>query len=86
MKEYAGREWPISGPVEEGGRVVRCGQFRRIPPDFPASIRDDPDAELDFLCIDGGVIDNEPLNLARRVIDGEGISPPGRGATASTAP
>ncbi len=35
MKEYAGREWPIPGPVEEGGRVVRCGQFRSIPQDFP---------------------------------------------------
>ena len=55
MAEYAGREWPIPGPVEEGGRVVRCGQFRSIPPDFPAAIRDDPDAELDFLSIDGGV-------------------------------
>ena len=71
MAEYAGRAWPISGPVEEGGRVVRCGQFRRIPPDFPAPTRDDPDAEVDFLSIDGGVIDNMPLNLARRVIDGE---------------
>ena len=71
MKEYADREWPIPGPVEEGGRVVRCGQFRSIPPDFPAAIRDDPDAELKFLCIDGGVVDNEPLNLARRVLDGD---------------
>ena len=39
MKEYADREWPIPGPVEEGGRVVRCGQFQSIPPDFPAAIR-----------------------------------------------
>ena len=71
MKEYADREWPIPGPVEEGGRVVRCGQFRSIPPDFPSSIRDDPDAELKFLCIDGGVVDNEPLSLARRILDGD---------------
>src|ERR1700748_3570715 len=71
MAEYDGREWPIPGTVEEGGRVVRCGQFRSTPPDFPAAIRDDPDAELKFLCIDGGVVDNEPLNLARRVLDGD---------------
>src|SRR4051794_22210612 len=32
VAEYADREWPVAVPVEEGGRIVRCGQFRKIPP------------------------------------------------------
>jgi hypothetical protein len=80
VAEYNGREWPITIPVEAGGCVVRCGEFRKVPPDFPASIKEDPNAELDFLAVDGGVIDNEPLKLARRIIDGEDyFSPRTRG-------
>lgn len=80
VAEYTGREWPVTLPVREGDRVVRCGEFRKIPPDFPAPIRDDPESKLDFLAVDGGVIDNEPLKLARRIIDGERyFDPRGRG-------
>jgi hypothetical protein len=71
VAEYSGRQWPVTIPVGEGDRVVRCGEFRRLPPDFPAPFRDDPDSGLEFLAVDGGVIDNEPLKLARRIIDGE---------------
>jgi hypothetical protein len=70
----------------DGGHLVRCGEFRKIPPDFPAPIRDDPDSVLDFLAVDGGVIDNEPLKLARRLIDGERyFSPRSRGDRADRA-
>ena len=86
VAEYSGREWPIAVPVVEGGRIVRCGEFRKIPPDFPPTIRDDPNSELDFLAIDGGVIDNEPLKLARRIIDSDRyFSPRSRGDIADRA-
>ncbi len=71
MAEYAGRHWPVAGPVEEGGRIVRCGKFQRMPPDVDPKVRDNPDADLEFFCIDGGVIDNEPLEAGPRIIDGE---------------
>jgi hypothetical protein len=86
VAEYAGREWPITIPVERGGCLLRCGEFRKVPPDFPPSIQDAPDAELDFVAVDGGVIDNEPLKLARRILDGEHyFSPRTRGALSDRA-
>ncbi len=71
VAEYTGRQWPVNGPVEKEGRIVQCGEFRRIPPDFPDAIRDKPDLELDCLFSDGGMSDNEPLDMARRIIDGD---------------
>src|SRR5690606_602378 len=40
------------------------------PASVAAAIARDGDFPYDFLCVDGGVVDNEPLELTRRVLLG----------------
>ncbi len=85
IAEYSEREWPIDSAVN-GGRITRCGEFRKIPPDFQGSIRQEPDSELEVVAVDGGLNDNEPLKLARRIIDGDRyFAPESRGDRALIA-
>jgi hypothetical protein len=70
--DYASRTWPATVPVVSNGTITGCGLFTPLPPAWPEAIAHDPRFQYDFLCIDGGVVDNEPLELARRVLDGEG--------------
>jgi len=69
--EYADRKWLVLEPVEEDGRITRCGDFEPIPPEFPDEIRNNPGFQYDFLCVDGGAVDNEPLEQARRILEGD---------------
>jgi predicted acylesterase/phospholipase RssA len=41
------------------------GRFPETSPKFPQDLKD----PYGFLCVDGGMIDNEPLDLARRVLE-----------------
>ena len=69
--DYADRRWSIPGPFTRKG-VHHCNEMWPIPPYWPDAMPDD----YDFLCVDGGVIDNEPLELARQLlVDGESHSP-----------
>jgi hypothetical protein len=69
--EYADRTWMIPEAVEQDGNIERCASFERIPPVFPDPIEQDPGFRYEFLCVDGGVVDNEPLELARRILEGD---------------
>lgn len=63
MAEYKEREWPTAA------RRVGCdAQVRKVPPDFRRPIRGR--SEFDVVAVDGGLNDNEPLKLARRILDG----------------
>lgn len=66
--DYARRRWPI--PNAEGERW--CRLFQPIPPYWDL----EDDAPYDFLCVDGGLMNNEPLELARRTLAGADRSNP----------
>ncbi len=86
--EYNSRTCPMTTPVQADGTILRCGLFKEFPPAFPEAIRNDPSFRYDFLCIDGGTVNNEPLELARRILDGEGpgfFNPKSRGDQADNA-
>ena len=72
--EYADRKWLVLEPVEEDGRITKCGDFEPIPPDFPNEIQNNPGFQYDFLCIDGGAVDDEPLEKGRRILEGDRLS------------
>ena len=73
--QYGDREWPVAGPRTIEGRTY-CEWFETVPPAWPEDYGDDPKSRYDFLCVDGGVMNNEPLDLARRVLAGpSGLSP-----------
>jgi hypothetical protein len=62
--QYAVRHWPFKGPYEAGGRHY-CEYWKAIAP----GLGDEP-FEYRFLCVDGGVMNNEPLDLANLVLAG----------------
>ena len=89
--QYKFRQWAMPGPHEENGRLA-CEYWRAIPPDWPAIDQAAADAaqagtnfSYDFLCVDGGVMNNEPLDLARRVLNGPGETEPSAGDQANRA-
>lgn len=79
---YEKRQWmiPRDTAVLEEGRYV-CQEPSPIPPDW-ADRRPDSYA---FLCVDGGVMNNEPLELARRWLAGERLRNERAGEKASRA-
>lgn len=86
-RAYAHREWRVPG---EGGEVdedgtVHCDRWKVIPPVWPAAVRDDPNYVYQFLSVDGGVTDNEPLALARRRLAGQAGTNPREGDRAIRA-
>lgn len=76
---YRRRRWYFPHPTGEGP-AHRCGHFGTLDPDFGAD-----DFDYDFLCVDGGTMDNEPVGLARTLLDPDdrfghrtaGEAPPG---------
>ena len=64
--DYAERGWPISTPGEFVDGQCQCEEVRKIPPFLPEKLPDNYDYK--FLCVDGGVMNNEPLELARRIL------------------
>lgn len=59
---YGGRLWPVPNATPPP-----CTRLAAIPPDWPR-----PAGRYDFLAVDGGLMDNEPLELARRTLAGPG--------------
>ncbi|HKI18717.1 MAG TPA: patatin-like phospholipase family protein, partial [Isosphaeraceae bacterium] len=70
--QYSFREWLFAGPHNAHG-VHYCEYWKAIPP-YWASIekkaKADPNFQYEFLCVDGGTTNNEPLDLARIVLNG----------------
>jgi hypothetical protein len=74
--QYATREWLIPGSHEQNGKCS-CESWKAIPPNWPtidaavaAGDKIGKPFVYDFLCVDGGVMNNEPLDLARRILEG----------------
>lgn len=60
--DYRTRDWavPLDEPRTEDGDEI-CQEMRRVDPDWKMK----GDHRYDFLCVDGGLMNNEPLELAR---------------------
>jgi hypothetical protein len=69
---YSSRLWPVPEAPEEG-EPCQCVSLKSIQADW----RSLPDFfPYRFHCVDGGVMNNEPLDLARRILTrGEGHNP-----------
>jgi hypothetical protein len=63
---YDHRQWPV--PLRPDDQDNRCSEMITIKPDWPEVMR--TQTEYSFLSVDGGVMDNEPLELARRALAG----------------
>ncbi len=73
---YQNRRWPFPGPYDEAGTHY-CQYWKQIAPYWPSVEQAEQAGQKDgspylykFLCVDGGVMDNEPLDLARQVLLG----------------
>ena len=66
---YAGRTWPIPSAADKDPATgqPKCVEYRPIAPDW--GDRGVP-PQFDFLCVDGGLMNNEPLELARQILAG----------------
>jgi hypothetical protein len=68
---YGLRRWPIpTGGAKDQYGDCRCVDYQSIPPNWPGA--PNPPPRYDFLCVDGGLMNNEPLELARQVLAGAG--------------
>jgi hypothetical protein len=78
-RAYDDRRWPV--PRQSGHPADQsCVIGETIPPQWPAEYTNGhSDFNYDYLCVDGGVMNNEPFDLARRHMAGFGASNP-RGA------
>ncbi len=70
---YAFRHWVRTGYRSENPG----GHWKSVPPNWPSvdqAVKDGEAAgtrfDYEFLCVDGGVMNNEPLDLARRILEG----------------
>jgi hypothetical protein len=61
---YFNRPWHFPGSFVVDG-VSQCGHTGTLRPDWPL----EPAHDYDFLCVDGGTMDNEPVGLARELLD-----------------
>ncbi|MEO6808813.1 MAG: hypothetical protein ABI353_06845 [Isosphaeraceae bacterium] len=68
---YNQRQWNIPGLYQTDG-AYHCGEQRSIPPAWPVLIMA-KGYIYNFMCVDGGVMDNEPMEAARRLL---GIADP----------
>lgn len=68
---YSSREWPI--PTADSRDPHQCVTAASIPANWGAL---KPEYQFNFQCVDGGVMNNEPLELARQILSG----PQGRNA------
>ena len=72
---YGLRAWPIpTGGAKDANGDCRCVDYRSIPPNWPSA--PNPPPRYDFLCVDGGLMNNEPLELARQILAGAGCYNP----------
>lgn len=63
--DYLNRTFPIpeATPAEAGG-TLRCASEQVIPP----ALTGGPDDLIEFAAVDGGALNNEPVELARKVL------------------
>lgn len=85
VRAYAHREWRVPGEFVNADGTVSCDRWKSIPPVWPGPLRDDPNAVYEFLCVDGGLTNNEPLALARRKLAGRTSANPREGDRAIRA-
>jgi len=64
-RDYDERRWTVSAP---GSPSADCSERKKIPPDWNG----DAPADYFFLAVDGGVMNNEPVEFARQEIAGVG--------------
>lgn len=75
---YALRKWPVpTGGAKDANGDCHCVEYKVIAPNWPAVPQ-----RYDFVCVDGGLMNNEPLELARQVLAGSGGYNP-RGANSA---
>jgi hypothetical protein len=60
LADYRERSWPM-----DCGGAPGAGTAFRLAPKFPPAMADDPARTLDYVAVDGGLINNEPFELAR---------------------
>jgi hypothetical protein len=68
IDSYGKRLWKIPASDNRKSSTDRCHDLQRIAPAWPENMEDD----YRFVSVDGGVLDNEPLELVRRVLAGRG--------------
>lgn len=64
VRDYTDRQWPIDRCVNLGTKP----RLFRLDPSFPQPLAGDPNAPVPYVTVDGGTIDNEPFELARRAL------------------
>lgn len=81
---YSARLWPVplARDAEQDGSC-RCIEPQAIPAAFGDGV--EPHYRYRFLCVDGGVMNNEPLELARQQLAGPGGRNPREGNRAKRA-
>ena len=77
----------VDEPVVVPAGADMPAEIRPIRPSWSAGINPDPGAAYNFVCVDGGTIDNEPIELARiELADGDPLGRNARdGASADRA-
>lgn len=80
---YTCRHWPMPLDKPEGGANESL-QYQQIPIECSA-IQERRPYQYRFLCADGGVMNNEPLELARRQLAGGKLRNPRSGLEATRA-
>jgi predicted acylesterase/phospholipase RssA len=75
--DYNRRPWHIASPQLVDGKQVSVDREMTIDPSWPKTVNQQPDGyAYEFVNVDGGVINNEPVELARRALAGiEGRNP-----------
>ncbi len=63
VRDYCERQWPLARFLPDADRPG-VKPFR-LQPAFPAAMADDPGAKAGYLTLDGGMINNEPFEIAR---------------------
>jgi hypothetical protein len=66
INDYNVRKWPVPQRPNSAGNSFVCTKMVNIKPSWPNLDND----HYHFLSVDGGVMDNEPLELARRKLAG----------------
>ena len=64
-RDYDERRWTISAPTS---RSEDCSERKKIPPDWDGGAP----VDYSFVAVDGGVMNNEPVEYARQEIAGAG--------------
>ena len=68
IAEYSKREWQIPTAPEQRKKENNCFYTEKIDPAWPEEMKKNKDHRYTFVSVDGGVLDNEPLELARKTL------------------